>query len=137
MKSSDDELQNQFDQGNYTADGIDGQAYQKVYSALKREPDYTLPVYFADRLLSRIESEEKVKETSRDNWWLGLGLLSFVIVLIVSLVLTDFQPSAGAFQFLAGHAGLISFGLGFILLLNWIDKKVIRKVRAFEIFPLK
>jgi len=131
MKSSDDELQNQFDQGNYTADGIDGQAYQKVYGALKREPAYTLPIYFADRLLSRIESKEKIREASRDNWWLGLGLFSFVIALIVSFVLTDFQFSAGAFQFLAAHAGLISFGLGFILLLNWVDKRIIRKVDAF------
>ena len=131
MKKEDDDLQNQFDQGDYSTDGIDGQAYQKVFDALKQEPEYTLPVYFADRLLSRIESKEKVKETSRDNVWLGLGLFSMIIALIVSFALTDFQISAGAFQFFGSHAGLIAFGVAFILLLNWVDKKIIRKVEAF------
>ena len=131
MKKADEDLQNQFDQGDYSTDGIDGQAYQKVFDALKQEPEYVLPIYFADRLLNRIESRENVKETSRDNVWLGLGLFSFIIALIISFVLTGFKISTGAFQFFGSHTGLIVFGLAFILLLNWVDKKIIRKVEAF------
>jgi hypothetical protein len=131
MKYEDEDLQNQFDHGDFSDGGIDAQAYRKVFDALKQEPEYTLPVYFADRLITLIESKEKVKEVSRDNFWLGLGLFSFAIALIVALALTDFRLSFGAFQFIAGYPGLVLFGIGFILLLNWIDKKVIQKAEAF------
>jgi len=131
MKNEDENLQNQLDRGDFSGEGIDAQAYQKVFDALKQEPEYILPVYFADRLVTLIESKEKVKEISRDNLWLGLGLFSFVIALIVALVLTDFKLSFGAFQFFAGYPGLVFFGIAFIALLNWVDKKIIRKVEAF------
>jgi len=132
MNNKDEELQKQFDEGNFLANTVDAQAYQKVFVALKREPEYTLPVYFADRLVTLIESKEKAKEVSRDNFWLGLGLFSFVITLIVAFALTDFKPSFGAFRFFAGYPGLVFFGIAFILFLNWLDKKIIRKAEAFK-----
>jgi hypothetical protein len=131
MNNKDEELQKQFDEGNFSADGVDAQAYQKVFDALKREPEYTLPVYFADRLVTLIESKEKVKEISSDKFWLGLGLFSLVISLIVALALTNFKLSFGAFRFFAGYPGLVVFGIAFILVLNWIDKRIIRKAEAF------
>jgi len=131
MKHEDQNLQKQFDEENFSAGGVDAQAYQKVFDVLKREPEYTLPVYFADRLVTLIESKEKSKEVSRDKFWLSLGLFSFVITLTVALALTDFKLSFGVFRFFAGYPGLVFFGIAFILLLNWIDKKIIRKVEAF------
>jgi len=131
MKHEDENLQKQFEKGDFSAEGVDAQAYRKIFDALKNEPEYTLPIYFADRLVTLIESKERTKEVSRDNFWLGLGLFSFVIALIVALVLTDFKFSFGAFQFFAGYRGLIFFGIAFVLLLNWIDKKIIRKIEAF------
>jgi hypothetical protein len=131
MTHKDEDLQNKFDRLDFPGEGIDVQAYQKVFDVLKHEPEYALPIYFADRLVTLIESKEKAREVSRDNLWLGLGLLSFVVALIVAFVLTDFKVSVGAFQFLAGYPGLIFFGISFILLLHWIDKKILRKVEAF------
>jgi hypothetical protein len=131
MNNKDEELLNQFEGGNLPNEGIDAQAYQKVFDALKREPEYTLPVYFADRLVTLIESKEKAKEVSRDNFWLGLGLFSMVITLIVAFALTEFKVSVGIFQFFAGYPGLAVFGIAFILLLNWLDKKIVRKMEAF------
>jgi len=131
MNQSDEDLNKQFDRGDFSGEGIDAQASQKIFDALKREPEYTLPVYFADRLLTLIESKEKAKEISRDNLWLGLGLFFLVVALIVAFVLTDFKASVGAFRFLAGYGGLIFFGVSFILVLHWVDKKIVRKVDAF------
>jgi len=131
MNDTDENLQKRFDEGDYSCEGIDAQAYQKVFEVLKREPEFTLPVYFADRLVSLIESKEKVKESSRDNLWLGLGLFSLVVALGVAFVLTGFKLSVGAFQFFAGYSGLTIFGIAFILLLNWVDRRVIRKIEAF------
>ena len=91
MNHTDEDLQKQFDRGDFSNEGIDAQAYEKVFDALKQKPEYTLPVYFADRLVTLIESKEKAKEISRDNLWFVLGLFSFVIALIVALALTEFQ----------------------------------------------
>lgn len=131
MKQKDEDLQKEFDRGGISSEGIDAQAYQKVFEALRREPEYTLPIYFSDRLITLIESKEKMKEVSRDNLWLGLGLFSLVIALIVAFVLTDFKASVGAFRFFAGYPGLVFFGIFFILLLHWVDKKILRKMEAF------
>jgi hypothetical protein len=131
MNRQNEELQNKFDREEFSGEDIDAQAYQKVFDALKREPEYTLPVYFADRLITLIESKEKAKEVSRDKLWLGLGLFSFIVALAIALALTDFKLSVGVFHFVAGYPGLILFGIAFIVLLNWIDKKIIQKVEAF------
>src|SRR5258708_19296436 len=116
MKTRDEDLQEQFDIGNFSDEGIDAQAYQKVFDALKREPEYSLPVDFADRVISLVEAKEKEKEKeiSRDNLWFGLGLFSFHIALVVAFVLTDFKLSVVAFRFLAGYPGLVFFGIPFI-----------------------
>src|SRR4051812_39009228 len=106
MKHEDENLQNQFDRGDISNAGVDGQAYQKVFESLKQEPNYELPVNFADRLITLIESNEKAKEISRDNFWLVLGLLSFVATLVVAVTLTGFKLSFGAFRFFAGCPGL-------------------------------
>ena len=132
MNYTDEDLQKKFDDGNYPGEGIDAQAYQKVFDALKKEPEFTLPVYFADRLVNLIESKEKSREISRDNFWLGLGLFSFVIAFIVAFTFIELKLTVGVFQFFASYPGLILFGIAFIGLLNWLDKKIIRKVEAFS-----
>src|SRR5438105_3879139 len=114
MKPTDEELQKQFDLGNFSDEGIDSQAYQKVFDALKHEPEYSLPVDFADHVVSLVEAKEQAKETSRDNLWMGVGLCSFIIALGVAFVLTGFKVSVGAFRFLAGYPGLVAFGIAFI-----------------------
>jgi uncharacterized membrane-anchored protein len=127
MKKIDEDLQHQFEKGDFSAEGIDSHAYRKVFNALQKEPNFSLPTNFADKLVAQIEALEKSKDTSRDNWWLGLGLFSFFIAFIIAAIFSGFKPSAGAFGFFSGHSGLVVFGVAFIVLLNWLDKKVVRK----------
>src|SRR5579863_6131429 len=130
MSYTDEELQHQIERGYSPNEGIDAHAYQKVFNALKHEPEYSLPLNFADRMVDLVEAKEKSVQTWRDNLWLGLGLLSFLVAFIVVVVLTGFRFSVGAFQFLSSYPGLIVFGLAFILFLNWMDKKLIRNITA-------
>jgi len=109
MRDENEELQKLFERGDFSNEGIDAQAFQKVFDALKQEPTYELPVYFADRLVTLIESKEKAKEISLDRFWLGVGLFSFVIALIVALALTDFKLSFGAFRFFCRLPGTSPF----------------------------
>ena len=127
MNHTDEDLQKQFNRGSFSGDGIDAQAYQKIFDALKQEPGYSLPLDFADRVVSLVEAKEKAKEISPDNLWFGFGLLSFLIALVVAFALTDFKLSVGIFRFFAGYPGLVAFGITFILLLQWLDKKIFRQ----------
>jgi hypothetical protein len=122
MKRTEEELQHQIEKG-LVNESEDARAYQRVFDALKKEPDFHVSLPFADRVLAIIEK----KEEQRDYWWMAAGIFLTVIALIVSLALTSAHWTTGAFTFLAGYPGLVVFGIAFILLLHWVDKKVIKK----------
>jgi hypothetical protein len=123
MKLTDEELQNRVEKGQ-AADSTDALAYQRVFSALKKEPAFVLTAGFPDDVIKRIELAKP--EASNDNFWLGLGIFGFVAAALITIVLTGFKPSSGAFKFLTGYSGLFVFGIIFILLLHYFDKKFIR-----------
>jgi hypothetical protein len=126
MTTKDEEIQNQIENTVSPVEGVDAYAYKKVFDALKQEPDFRLPVNFADRMVQKIEAR---KESSTDFIWLGIGIFAFTLAAIVAIVLTDFKFSFEAWKFMAGYRGLFAFGSGFILLLHWLDKKLIRTSR--------
>jgi hypothetical protein len=123
MKHAEEEWQHQVEKGSVNESSEDVRAYQRVFDALKKEPAFHVSLPFADRIIAIIEK----KEEKRDYWWMAVGIFLAVIALIVSLALTSAHWTAGAFTFLTGYPGLIAFGIAFILLLQWVDRKVIRK----------
>jgi undecaprenyl pyrophosphate phosphatase UppP len=92
---------------------------------LKKNPAFHVSLSFADRVLARIEK----KEEQRDFRWLAVGILLLVIALIVVLALTK-SFTTGIFSFISGYPGLIIFGIAFVLLLQWVDRKLIRKEKG-------
>lgn len=121
---TDEELQKQMEAG-VTVDHKDGESYRHVFNALKKEPAFHVSLPFADRVLARIEK----KEEQRDFRWLAVGILLLVIALIVVLVLTK-SFTTGIFSFISGYRGLIIFGIAFVLLLQWVDRKLIHKEKG-------
>jgi hypothetical protein len=123
MKHTEEDLQNQIEHGVVNEFSEDARAYQRVFDAVKKDPDFHVSLPFADRIIARIER----KEEKRDYWWMATGIFLTVIALIVTLALTSTHWNTGAFKFLSGYPGLIVFGIVFILTLQWVDKKVIKK----------
>jgi hypothetical protein len=123
MSINDEELQDQIEKSTSAIEGVEAQAYKRVFDALKKEPDFYLSASFADKVVAKMEAR---KESSRDFIWIGAGVVSFIIAAIVSVVLTDFKLNFGAFKFIAGYPGLVAFGIVFILALQWVDKKLVR-----------
>ena len=74
MKLTDEELQNKIEQG-FVETSTDALAYQQVFKALKKDPQFNLPIQSADRLVSLIEK----KEEQRDYYWLAIGILFSII----------------------------------------------------------
>ncbi len=119
----EEELQNQIERGSVNHDSEDALAYQRVFNSLKKEPDFHVSLPFADRILALIEK----KEERKDYWWMAAGIFLSVIALIVVLALTKVNWTTGAFTFISKYAGLVAFGIAFILLLQWVDKKIVKK----------
>ena len=128
MTTKDEELQNQIERATSPIDGVDAYAYKKVFDALTLEPDFHLPVNFADQVILKMESG---KESLRDFVWFGLGIFLFAIATLVTIMLTNFSVSFGAMKFITGYPGLFIFGVCFILALQWLDKKFVRPKSSF------
>ena len=126
MNRTEEELQKQIENG-LVSESDDARAYQRIFEALKKEPDFHVSLPFADRIVALIER----KEEKRDYWWMAGGIFLIVVTLIVSLALTEIHWTTGVFTFVSGYSGLIIFGISFIFLLQWIDKKIIRKKIEF------
>jgi len=126
---SDEELQRKMEAGDHLDSSADAEAYRKVFSSLQREPEFMLSSSFEDLLIQRIAAQH-AKESYRDGWWFIGGLFLFLIGFIVALVLIDFKPSMGVYTFITGYPGLIIFGMIFVLVLNYIDKKFIRPISS-------
>jgi len=122
MKTTDEEIQNKIEQGLFGGNS-DEHAYQHVFTLLKKDPEFNLPIQFADRLVSILEK----KEERRDYYWLAVGILLSVISVIITIALLIKHWSINAFPFLSSNVGLVVFGVIFVALLHLIDKKIVRK----------
>jgi len=122
MKLTDEELQTKIEQG-LTEASADAQAYQHVFKVLKIDPEFNLPIQFANRLISLLEK----KEEKRDYFWLAMGILLSIISLIATIALVAERWSINSFSFLSSNVGLVVFGVLFVAFLQWVDRRVVRK----------
>jgi len=123
----EEELQNQIERGLVNHDSEDAVAYQRVFDSLIKEPDFHVSLTFADQVLVLIEK----KEERQDYWWMAAGIFLSVVALSVVVALTKVNWTTGAFTFISKYAGLVAFAIVFILLLQWVDKKIVKK--SFEL----
>lgn len=121
---TDEELQSRIENGD-PLNSRDAAVYKRIIDALKREPDFVLPPTFASSVISRLGTSP-IRE-SKDMFWLYAGVTACLITLVVAILLTDFTFTFGSFGFISGYPGLISFAIGFILGLQWLDRKFVRR----------
>lgn len=126
----DEELQKKIERGEVDATSVEDRAYQKVFDVLKKEPDFHVSLPFADRVLARMEAEKS--NAQRDYWWMAAGIFIAIAGVVVTLILTKAAWTTGVFTFVSGYRGLIIFGVAFILALQWVDKKLVRKQTSPE-----
>jgi hypothetical protein len=124
MTKRDEELQNGILSGAGD-DSVDGVAYKRVFNALSTEPEFNLPINFADKVIRQIEIKE-AKSTAHEMRWLAVGIFIMVAAAVVGAVLSGFKPGFGAFKFWASYPGLFIFGLAFILFIQWLDRRLVR-----------
>lgn len=120
----DEELQGYAEKGELL-DNRDSRVYDKIFEALRREPEFTISPKLAEAVVRRIDFS--AHRSSTDLIWLYTGLAACFIAMLVTALLTGFEINFGAFKFISGYKGLFVFGIFFVLALQWIDKKIVRK----------
>jgi hypothetical protein len=123
---SEEEVQKLFEAGRLEK-SRDSLAYQKVYDALKKEPELRLPSEFADRIVNLVQ-QKQTSNSGRTELVLAIaGGIFSVVVLIITLIVTKFKFDLGFLNAIASYRGVLFFGLAFVILLQWLDKIVLRK----------
>ena len=121
MNTPDEFIQKQIEEGVPTS-GIDAEAYKVVFDSLKKEPYFRLSADFANKV-SKLASPEK--SFNWDKFLVIGGGVGFLMALIYAIVSVEATFSFGAFTFFSSYQGLFFFGVIFVLMLNWIDRKLI------------
>lgn len=109
-----------------TQDNNPSRSERLIDKALQREPVFRVSSGFADQVLMQLEARRKQAD-NREWWWLGLGLGGFVIAAIVGIVLSGFKPNLGVLTFLSTHGPLVIFGVAFVIALQWVDRRFVRR----------
>jgi hypothetical protein len=124
----DEEMQNRIASGKIgeTADEL---AYQAVFKALAKEQPSRIAPGLADRVILRLEKRKEERKSSFDLIMAIVGGLLFIAGFIVTLVVTGFRPDFGFLEAIADFKGLFLFGIAFIIVINIIDKQLMRKKR--------
>jgi hypothetical protein len=128
MKETSDELIQRAVEESQPAQGPDADSYRLVFTALKKNPELSLPAGFAERVAGLAPS--RIRAFNWDKFFLVSGCASFLCALAYAVVSISPSFSTGVFSFVSGYPGLVAFAVMFVLILNWIDKKWIAKSRT-------
>ena len=131
MTTNDEDLQREFEGGRKpNADGLDAKAYEEVFRALGRDPGYHVSSGFAEQVVARLVVRQQAKQ-SKDYFWFAAGLLFLLITSVATIMMTGFRLDFGFLNVMSDYKGLAVFAITFVLLLNWLDKRVIRKDASY------
>lgn len=133
MTAKDEEWQEAAEQGRpIDPDNIDEKAYSEVFRVLKTDPGYTPKAGFAERVVATVVAK-KASRNYRDYLWFGAGILVLLAASVGTILYTGLSFSLKGFSidlgFLSGMAdykSLAIFGVIFVALLNWLDKRLVR-----------
>jgi hypothetical protein len=121
MENRDEELQHNIERSLVSGSDKDTRAYRLVFEALRQEPEFRLSSKFSDSVLQRMETAEGRSQ----YYWFAFVILGFVVAAGVAIALTDFRPDFGFLKHISKFTGLFVFGAAFVVLLQWVDKKLL------------
>ena len=127
MNQYEEELQNNIERGlTHDGDDLDAKAYREIFRALQKEPGYELRSRFAQNVVAKIVAKQR-REQSRDYFWFFAGLFVLFIASLATIIATGFRLDFGFLKTMADYKGLAGFAVVFIILLNWLDKRLVRE----------
>lgn len=134
MKTEEEEFQNINEEDN-----DDARVYRRVLHGLKQEPVYELSADFAHRIIGIIEKKEK--RNVPEHVWLATVPVFIITALGITAGVMGFTFNWGSLNVfpalnsvdwgflnsMADYKGILIFGASFIVLLDFIDRRFIRR----------
>jgi hypothetical protein len=126
----DEELQGKVESGaNLNESDPDVRAFRGVFKALRQQSETLLPQDFADRVVAKVAANRRTQD-ARDHFWFGAGIFVLLIAFIGTALYTGYKIDLGFLKEWSGYVGPFIFGASFILLLHWLDKRLVQKKNA-------
>jgi hypothetical protein len=110
-------------------DDLDAKAYVEVFNVLKGIQGYEVPPKFADNVMDKITVKHGTKASifSNDYFWFGAGLTLLMSLAVATVMMTKVKIDMGFLNAMSAYKGLFIFGVLFVIVLNVLDKRLIRK----------
>lgn len=127
MKSHEEELQDNVLKKleSVTPSDPDEKSYRYVFHALSREPEHTLPEDFTDRVVNLAYAKRKTI-LSNDWAWLLIICVCTITALVSTVLLTDFRINFRFLNTFSLYWSPIGFGAALILIIQILDRAIIR-----------
>jgi hypothetical protein len=123
MENKEEHLQQLAENNQFDLSDKDSRAYRRVFDVLRKEPEFQLSSNFSKLVLQHMEAGDG----RHTYYWFAAAIAGFVITAGVAIGLTGFKPDFGFLKHASRFTGLFSFGAAFILVLQWIDRKIIQR----------
>jgi len=101
-------------------------AYSNLFRVLAKTEDYSAPVHLADKIIKTLKKNQEKSLLRQDFFWLGTGILLLLTAGIYTVVHSEFKIDFGFLNAFV-YKGVLVFGICFIAVLNYIDRRVARK----------
>jgi hypothetical protein len=125
MNLNDEELQRAIEEGRSDdLHSADAKAYQILFEALSKRDENLSPL-FADRVIQKAMANNQKKESSRDIWWLGVGIFFLSIGFVVAIAMVGIKFNLGFLKGVAEYSGLLLAGAVLITIFNILDKRLV------------
>jgi hypothetical protein len=126
MNLNEEELQRAIEEGRSNdPSNPDAKAYQALFDALSKR-DENLSPFFADKVIQKALANNQKKESSRDIWWLGIGIFFLSIALVIAIAIVGMNFNLGFLKGVAEYSGLLFAGAVLITIFNILDKRIVR-----------
>ncbi len=129
MNIPDEELQDKIGRGESPVHGQDHEviAYQRVFTALSKQQETTLPGHFADKVISKLEERGKVPVLN-DTHWLLIGQAAITVILVVALFITSLIFEVSLLGSILTHWGIIISGAAIFIFISFLERKLVREL---------
>jgi hypothetical protein len=124
--NSENELQEKVERG-LPVSGRDAEVYQQLFRVLAREKEISLSADFAEIVAKRVTSKERKRVFLEEHLLLLISVLSVLAGAAYCLMKTDASFSLGFLSGMSDYAGVFSFGIALILVLNFFEKRLISR----------
>jgi hypothetical protein len=126
MNQEEEKLQQAMEQKQQSINNLDQKAYHLVFRSLSLIPGADVSPGFAAAVVVKIEKQKRKAALQELAWMIFAGFL-LLISLAVAIVLSGFRIDMGFLKGLGSYSGVVVFGLFFVLLLHFVDKRLLRK----------